>query len=37
VLGKQGTVRASCYLYNTMNEVDVLVSSVKDIAETMAR
>jgi len=37
VLGKQGTVRASCYLYNTMNEVDVLVSAVKDIAETMAR
>jgi len=37
VLGKQGTVRASCYLYNTMNEVDVLFSAVKDIAETMAR
>jgi cysteine desulfurase/selenocysteine lyase len=37
VLGKQGTVRASCYLYNTMNEVDVLVSAVKDIAENMAR
>ena len=37
VLGKQGTVRASCYLYNTTNEVDVLVSAVKDIAETMAR
>jgi cysteine desulfurase/selenocysteine lyase len=37
VLGKQGTVRASCYLYNTLNEVDVLVSAVKDIAETMAR
>jgi len=37
VLGKQGTVRASCYLYNTMNEVDVLISAVKDIAETMAR
>ncbi len=37
VLGKQGTVRASCYLYNTMNEVDVLISAVKDIAETMVR
>ena len=37
VLGKQGTVRASCYLYNTMNEVDVLISAVRDIAETMAR
>jgi len=37
VLGKQGTVRASCYLYNTTDEVDVLVSAVKDIAETMAR
>lgn len=37
VLGKQGTVRASCYLYNTMSEVDVLVSAVKDIAETMAK
>jgi cysteine desulfurase/selenocysteine lyase len=37
VLGKQGTVRASCYLYNTMNEVGVLLSAVKDIAVTMAR
>jgi cysteine desulfurase / selenocysteine lyase len=37
VLGKQGTVRASCYLYNTMSEVNVLISAVKDVAETMAR
>lgn len=37
VIGKPGTVRASCYLYNTLDEVDVLVSAVEEIAKTMAR
>jgi len=37
VIGKQGTVRASCYVYNTLSEIDLLVSTVKEIAETMAK
>jgi cysteine desulfurase/selenocysteine lyase len=37
VLGKQGTVRASCYLYNTRSEIDVLVSAVKEISDTMSK
>ena len=37
VIRKPGTVRASGYFYNTLNEVDLLVSSVKEIAETMAK
>lgn len=37
VLNKPGTVRASCYLYNTLDEIDVLVSAVREVAETMAK
>jgi len=37
VICKPGTVRASCYLYNTVDEIDVLVSAVKEIAETMVK
>ena len=37
VICKPGTVRASCYFYNTLTEIDLLVSSVKEIAETMAK
>ncbi len=37
VICRQGTVRASCYLYNTLAEIDAFVSAVKEIAETMAR
>jgi len=35
VLCRQGTVRASCYLYNTLDEINTFVSAVKEIAETM--
>ncbi len=37
VISKPGTARASCYFYNTLNEIDLLVSAVKEIAETMAK
>jgi cysteine desulfurase/selenocysteine lyase len=37
IIGKPGTVRASCYLYNTLDEIDVLVSAVKEIVETMTK
>jgi len=37
VICKPGTVRASCYFYNMLSEIDLLVSSVKEIAETMAK
>lgn len=37
VICKPGTVRASSYFYNTLSEIDLLVSSVKEIAETMAK
>lgn len=37
VLCKQGTVRASCYLYNTLREMDTFVSAVKEIVDTMAK
>ena len=37
VICKQGTVRVSCYLYNTLDETDTFVSAVKEIAETMAK
>jgi len=37
VIYKPGTVRASCYFYNTLNEIDLLVSTVKQIAETMTK
>jgi len=37
VICKPGTVRASAYLYNTNEEIEKLVSAVKEIAETLAR
>lgn len=37
VLGKPGSVRASVYIYNTEEEIDKFVSTVKEIAETLAR
>jgi len=37
VICKPGTVRASCYFYNTLSEIDQLVSAVKEIADTMAK
>ena len=37
ILGKPGSVRASVYIYNTKEEVDKLISSVKEIAETLAK
>ena len=36
-LGLQSTSRASFYLYNTMDEVDVLVSSIRKAKEFFAR
>jgi len=37
VICKPGTVRASCYFYNTLSEIELLVSAVKEISETMAK
>jgi cysteine desulfurase/selenocysteine lyase len=37
VIRRPGTVRASSYFYNTLSEIDLLVSGVKEIAETMAK
>jgi len=37
VICRPGTVRASCYFYNTLDEIDLLVSTVKGIAETMTK
>jgi len=37
VICKPGTVRASCYFYNTLGEIDTMVSAVKEIADTMAK
>lgn len=37
VIGKPGTVRASAYLYNTLEEIDKFTSTVREIAETMAK
>lgn len=37
VICRPGTVRASCYFYNTLNEIALLVSAVKEIAETMTK
>lgn len=35
VIHKPGSVRASCYFYNTLNEIDQLVSAVKQITDAM--
>jgi cysteine desulfurase/selenocysteine lyase len=35
VLCKPGSVRASCYLYNTLDEIDTFVAAVKEIVDTM--
>jgi len=37
VIRKPGSVRASVYLYNTRDEIDKLVSTVGEIAETIAK
>jgi cysteine desulfurase/selenocysteine lyase len=37
IIKKPGTVRASSYFYNTLSEIDRLVSGVKEIADTMAK
>jgi len=37
VIGRPGSVRASAYLYNTSEEIEKLVSAVKEIADTMAK
>jgi len=37
VICGRGTVRASCYFYNTLKEANALVAAVKEIAETMAK
>ncbi len=37
VIGKPGSVRASVYLYNTKEEIAKLVSTVEEMAETIAR
>jgi len=37
ILGRSASVRASMYIYNTKEEIDKLVSTVKEIAETLAR
>ncbi len=37
ILGKPGSVRASVYIYNTKEEINKFVSTVKEIAETLAK
>jgi len=37
IIRKPGSVRASVYFYNTRDEIDKLVSVVREIAETMAK
>jgi cysteine desulfurase/selenocysteine lyase len=37
ILSKPGSVRASLYIYNTKEEVEKLVLTVKEIAETLAK
>lgn len=37
VLCNRGTVRASCYIYNTLDEMDKFVAAVSEIAETMVK
>jgi len=37
ILGKPGSVRASVYIYNTEEEIGKLVSTVKEIGETLTK
>jgi cysteine desulfurase/selenocysteine lyase len=37
IIGKPGTVRASAYFYNILEEIEKLISGVKEIAETFAK
>jgi len=37
IIGRPGTVRASAYFYNTKEEIEKLVSAVKEIAQTLAK
>ena len=37
IIRKPGSVRASAYLYNTKEEIEKLVTAVKEIAETLAK
>jgi len=37
VIGKPGSVRASAYIYNTKEEIEKLVSAVKEIVKTLAK
>jgi len=37
IIRKSGSVRASAYFYNTRNEIDKLVSAVREIAKAMAK
>jgi len=37
VIKKAGTVRASAYLYNTKEEIEKLILTVKEISETLAK
>ena len=37
VLCNRGTVRASCYIYNTLDEMDTFVAAVSEITEAMAK
>ncbi|MGD8506401.1 MAG: cysteine desulfurase [Candidatus Bathyarchaeota archaeon] len=37
VLGKPGSVRASVYIYNTKDEIKRFLSTVREIAETLAK
>jgi len=37
VIGRAGTVRASAYLYNTKEEIEKLISTVKEIGRALAK